>query len=113
MKGAIGSTDATLARKSVRIEQESVAIGLHLSLATDNVSLVTDRRAAASVAERVVDVMLATGNTPESVAEATDLTISDLNERLEGVTPFNIRELVQVGGFLRLSPSQFLKGVHA
>ena len=70
------------------------------------------RRYSSVVAANVRSAISATGNTPESVAEATDLTISTLNARLSGRTPFSFSELVTVGGFLHVEPADFME-VHA
>jgi methylglyoxal synthase len=52
--------------------------------------------------------MAATGADGHKVAEAADMTITDLNSRLNGVDEFTVAELVLVGGFLRLTPTQLL-----
>ncbi|WP_440711823.1 hypothetical protein [Herbiconiux sp. YIM B11900] len=49
----------------------------------------------------------------QTVAQATDIDESTLNERLAGVSPFMPSELVAVGGFLSLSAGSFLNGVAA
>lgn len=72
----------------------------------------TDRRAAQVVATSVARAIDASGDSLESVASAADLTTPDLNERLSGARPFNIVELVRVGGFLRSDPASFLIGAY-
>jgi hypothetical protein len=47
--------------------------------------------------------MVATGADGHKVAEAADMTLTDLNARLDGVDEFTVAELVYVGGFLRLA----------
>ena len=61
----------------------------------------------------VAAAISSTGESVATVAEATDLTIADLNQRLEGRSPFTVRDLVRVGGFLHFQPSRFLEGVCA
>ncbi|MGO3884709.1 MAG: hypothetical protein ACTJHU_00295 [Mycetocola sp.] len=43
------------------------------------------------------------------VAEAADMTTSELEDRLFGRTPFDLSELVKVGGFLRIPAYKFLE----
>lgn len=50
--------------------------------------------------------MAADGVTEAKVAEAADMTLDDLNARLDGVNEFMFAELVQVGGFLHLTPQE-------
>ena len=79
--------------------------------AADNMTNVEHRRTDNTVAANVAHAIAASGLTPESVAQATDLTISELHERLNGESPFMFRELVMVGGFLRFPTPQFFEGV--
>lgn len=55
----------------------------------------------------------AAGIPPAKIAQAIDLTLPELSARLEGNAEFTFAELVQVGGFLHVCPSQFLEGVAA
>jgi hypothetical protein len=52
--------------------------------------------------------MAATGADGHKVAEAADMTLTDLNSRLNGVDEFTVAELVLVGGFLRLTAHELL-----
>lgn len=65
------------------------------------------RRSPEVVAENVAAAIRRTGNTVESVAEATDLDVSTLTSRLNGETEFNFAELIEVGGFLRIRTESF------
>lgn len=67
------------------------------------------RRYSSVVAANVRSAISSTGSTPESVAEATDLTIPQLNARLSGRTPFSFGELVTVGGLLHVQPADFME----
>ena len=49
----------------------------------------------------------------ETLSEATDLPVADLNARLYGVVPFTVGELAKVGGFLRIPASVLTEGAHA
>ena len=60
------------------------------------------------VSQNVSGAITASGLSIPSVAQAADLTVSELTARLTGAADFNITELVQVGGFLRIRPSEFL-----
>ncbi|QKS15729.1 hypothetical protein HUN59_05380 [Curtobacterium sp. Csp2] len=63
-----------------------------------------ERRAATSAVIRSISsAMTARGETEASVAEAADITLVDLSERLHGDAEFTVAELVHVSGFLRLS----------
>ena len=86
---------------------------MQLSLETDNVSLMTDRRDAETVGANVAAAISSSGTSVATVAEATDFTVADLNQRLEGRSPFTVRDLVSIGGFLHFKPSRFLEGVRA
>jgi hypothetical protein len=71
------------------------------------------RNFTTDISESVSRAMNAAGATPASVAEATDIPITVLEERLNGVTPFQITELADVGGFLRIRLSALFEGVSA
>jgi hypothetical protein len=47
----------------------------------------------------------------ETVAQATDLSEHDLEQRLTGAIPFEVSTLVKVGGFLRMPTTDLLRGV--
>ena len=61
-----------------------------------------------TVAQNVSDAIVAAAVPASVVAQAADLTVLEFNARLAGVTDFNSTELVKVGGFLRIRPSEFL-----
>lgn len=61
-----------------------------------------------AVAGNVEAAISASGALLPVVAQAADLTISQLTDRLSGAVEFNTAELVQVGGFLHVRPSEFL-----
>lgn len=63
-----------------------------------------------SLAAIVKTAIETSGASYESVAQAADITVPELHERLEGVTPFGVSELEGVGGFLRCGASEFVKG---
>lgn len=71
------------------------------------------RTYAESVTANVQAAIDNSGATPAEIAEATDINPSVLEERLANKSPFEIEELVVVGGFLRVSPTQFLGGAAA
>lgn len=73
----------------------------------------TDRTAAELVGESVKTQLAARSIAIDTLATATDFTVADLDDRLEGRFPFTVRELVKVGGFLHFAPSRFLEGVRA
>ncbi|MFF1633937.1 hypothetical protein [Leifsonia sp. NPDC058248] len=50
------------------------------------------------------------GASLESVAQAADITVPQLEERLSGDVPFEVAELADVGGFLHVSAHHFLEG---
>jgi hypothetical protein len=70
----------------------------------------TRRTPADAVAANVATAIEARGLSAATVSEATDIPISDLNDRLSGVSEFNVEQLESVGGFLRICPTEFLKG---
>lgn len=59
------------------------------------------RRVTLAISEASLDV--------HSVAQAADITTSDMEDRLNGRVPFMLSELVDVGGFLRIPVSRFMK----
>lgn len=68
-------------------------------------------RRTRQVAEAVKATIAAAGVSYESVASAADITVTELEARLDGVVPFEITVLSHVGGFLRVPATQFLEGV--
>lgn len=66
-----------------------------------------------TVAANVSDAIAATGNTPMSVAQATNIPLPLLEERLSAVSPFEFGELASVGGFLSLRWSSLFEGASA
>lgn len=74
---------------------------------------VMDRReASAKVAENIRSLALATGNTIESVASATDVAVQKLIVPPCG-DPITLDELAAIGGFFSVPTASFLKGVAA
>lgn len=66
------------------------------------------RTHTAAVIQDIKSRMTATGADGNKVAQAADMTITDLNARLNGVDEFTVAELVLVGGFLRLTTQELL-----
>lgn len=62
------------------------------------------------MAENVREALSASTASPLDVAEAANVTVPELESRLDGREDFNIAELVRVGGFLRLDPADLLRG---
>jgi hypothetical protein len=56
-----------------------------------------------AVIRDIKSCMNALGDDGHKVAQAADMTLTDLNARLDGVDEFTVAELVHVGGFLRLA----------
>ncbi|MGO3650463.1 hypothetical protein [Agrococcus casei] len=69
----------------------------------------TKNLAQSTIARRVNLAMSEAGVDAHSVAQAADITSSDLNERLSGRSAFQVDELVRVGGFLRIPTTHFIK----
>jgi hypothetical protein len=68
-----------------------------------------DRRSLTeTVARNVRSAAAALGTSPETLAQATDIQLPVMNDRLNAVTPFTIPELLSVGGFFRIPVDQFL-----
>lgn len=63
-----------------------------------------------SLAATVTKTIEDSGATKESVAQAADLSVTDLELRLQGVIPFELSVLAEVGGFLHVEASRFLEG---
>lgn len=61
------------------------------------------------IARRVSLAISEAGSDVHSVAQAADITISDLNDRLSGRVEFMVDELVHVGGFLHVPVTRFIK----
>ena len=59
------------------------------------------RRVNLAIREAASDVL--------SVAQAADITTSQLEDRLSGRVPFHLHELVHVGGFLRIPVTRFME----
>jgi hypothetical protein len=60
------------------------------------------RRATTATVQGIRSELVARGVTEESVAEAADMTLANLNACLDGATEFKVAEMVTVGGFLRI-----------
>ncbi|WP_420111645.1 hypothetical protein [Pseudactinotalea sp.] len=69
----------------------------------------TNNLAKATVARRVNLAIREAGFDIHSVAQAADITDSEMEDRLAGRTDFLLHELVRVGGFLRTPLSRFLE----
>lgn len=68
-----------------------------------------DRRSLTeTVARNVRSAAAAFGTSPETLAQATDIQLHVMNDRLDAVSPFTITELLSVGGFFRIPAHQFL-----
>jgi len=65
---------------------------------------VTRRIPATETAQRIADAMVSRGTDTETVANAADMPVSVLDERLH-TGDFTMTEIVRVGGVLSLSPS--------
>lgn len=70
----------------------------------DNLPDVTRRFPAAEPAQRIADAIVSRGTDTETVANAADMPVSVLEERLS-TGDFTMTEIVRVGGVLRMSPS--------
>lgn len=64
------------------------------------------RTHTAAVIQDIKSRMTATGADGNKVAQAADMTIADLNNALTMRTEFNVADLVNVGGFFSLTPTQ-------
>lgn len=69
----------------------------------------TNNLAKATVARRVALAIREAGSDVRSVAQAADITTSDLEDRLNGRVDFQIDELVRVGGFLHVPATGFIE----
>lgn len=61
------------------------------------------------IARRVVLAIREAGSDVLSVAQAADITIPELEDRLSGRVDFQLDELVRVGGFLRIPATRFME----
>jgi len=66
-------------------------------------------RVTIAIARRVSLAIREAGSDVSNVAQAADITISGLNDRLSGRAEFQPDELVRVGGFLRIPVTQLLE----
>lgn len=62
----------------------------------------------ARTAERVSAAITQAGATTATVAEATDMDPTELQDSLHARRPFQVLELVRVGGFLHVAPESLL-----
>ena len=69
----------------------------------------TNNLAKATVARRVSLAIREAGYDAPSVAQAADITTSELEDRLTGRVDFQLDELVHVGGFLRIPFARFFE----
>lgn len=65
-----------------------------------------------TVAQRVRDAIQSTGNTVESVAEATAVPLPKLLSH-PSAGELTVQEVATVGGFLHVAPASFFEGVTA
>ncbi|WP_404474767.1 hypothetical protein [Microbacterium aerolatum] len=61
------------------------------------------------IARRVNLAISEAGSDVTNVAQAADITIPELEDRLSGRVEFQPDELVRVGGFLRIPATEFIK----
>ena len=61
------------------------------------------------IARRVTSAISEAGSDAASVAQAADITTSQLEDRLMGRVEFQMDELVRVGGFLHVPATRFFK----
>lgn len=64
---------------------------------------------ANGVARRVLAKIDAEGVSIESVSQATDIEVDTLKNRLDCESEFTWGELLNIGGFFRVTPSFFFK----
>lgn len=69
----------------------------------------TENLAKATVARRVLAAVRAAGLDARSVAQAADMTTSEMEDRLYGRVDFQLDEVVRVGGFLRVPLTELLE----
>lgn len=65
--------------------------------------------AGIGIARRVNLAISEAGSDVHSVAQAADITTSELEDRLNGRVDFQLDELVRVGGFLRVPVTRFME----
>jgi hypothetical protein len=70
----------------------------------DNLPHVTRRFPATETAQQIADAIVSRGTDTETVANAADMPVSVLEERLS-TGDFTMTEIVRVGGVLHMSPS--------
>lgn len=70
-----------------------------------------NRAAAATVTKRVTDALVRSGNSLDTLAQATGTSGSDLRARLDKTSELTWAELVAAGGLSHVHPSRFLEGV--
>ncbi len=69
-----------------------------------------DRKSAEiGIARRVNLALSEAGSDVHSVAQAADITTSQMEDRLNGRVPFQLDELVRVGGFLHVPAYRFME----
>ena len=66
-------------------------------------------RITLAIARRVNLAIREAGYDAHSVAQAADITTSELEDRLSGRVDFQLGELVRVGGFLRTPAHRFME----
>lgn len=63
-----------------------------------------------SLAAIVTQTIKDNGASIDSVAQAADLSVADLQQFLSGEKPFEVSALAAVGGFLHVEAHHFLEG---
>lgn len=80
---------------------------------TGSVNIMTlrliDERVANTILSTATDKHVGTAH----IAKATGLDMQGTHDRLAGVVPFTVSELVQVGGLLSVPPWELLEGTTA
>lgn len=73
-----------------------------------------DRRSAPeAVAQSLSSRLAAAGETPATLAAATDIGLPAAHAILSGARDMSVAELALVGGFLHINPASLLEGVAA
>ena len=71
------------------------------------------RRAAETVAANVAAAIDSANQTIATVAQAADMTTTELSDCLEGRADITLGTLVRVGGFLHIPADELMQGVAA
>lgn len=71
------------------------------------------RRAAEAVAANLRTAIESANQPINTVAQAADMTTTELSNRLQGREEITLGDLVRVGGFLRIPAHELMTGVQA